>query len=195
MHHIAHSAYHGNYDSRMDALITTPTVPTSLTQIIRFPKPFETPPKVAVWLTGLSSETGSTVGVRAGANNITETMFELQINSGDGARLGSVGAAWAVWPKVDRDREYWVQAIGSVSTTVLGTVWVPMLGAAGEQRQATHYENVALAAVCWVDLILEGSVWVEVEVKKRDNLQLRWEMSAGPGDALFYSVRLVYVLQ
>lgn len=195
MRRIANCVYHGNYDSRMDALITTPTVPTSLTQIIRFTTPFETPPKVAVWLTGLSSATGSTVFVKAGANNITETEFELQINSGDGARLGSVGAAWAVWPEVDRHSEYTVRAIGSVSTAVPGGARVPRLGASGKQLQASHYGKVVLAAVGAVDLVLEGSLWVEVEVSLTENKPLYWGMSAGPPDVMLYSVRLVYVTQ
>lgn len=143
----------------MDALITTPTLLTMLTHIMRFRTPFVTPPQVVVWLTGLGAATGVEVNIPAVADKITKTRFELRINSGDGAPLESVGAAgWTVL-KIARDGERHVTIVCSYSSS--------------RPRVVKSFEKcvlsnclcglVEMAAVCLVGLALERGLRVEVE--------------------------------
>lgn len=184
--HLATSNRHGSYDTRMDPLITTPTIPTILTQNIRFGKPFDTPPKVIVWLTGLSAATGAAVCVKAVANDITETEFQLHISSDGGSRLGSVGVAWAVWPEAGISDHLGLQKVanvGSVCAVAPGGGRVPVFSKTGSVRG-----KVVMVAVSAVDLVLAGGVWVEVVFTGQS-----WRMSAGPVDASMYSARVAYV--
>lgn len=193
---IDHIASSGSYDSRMDAMITTPTLPNKLTHTVRFAAPFAAPPQIAVWLTGLSAVTGAEVKVTAAADKITETGFELLISSGDGTPIESVGAAWAVFEKLG-DGKKPVVKVGSFSSR-------------GRSRAVTLKVNwkistndgpneAGLAAICAVDLKMEGGVWVELELRMaRDS----WTVSlipfsrftAGPENATVYSIGVGYVL-
>lgn len=175
---------HGSYDSRMDPLVAGATVPTTITNRIFFQNAFPTPPNVAVWLTGLSAATGAAVSVKATANNITETDFTLQISSGDGARLDSVGIAWAVWPEAAGYQSPKV-TVGSVSTANPQKGRVSTLGASGVLPQ-NQRAKILLVAVSAVDLVLTGGLWVDVGANSG------WMMRAGPAKAIVYSARIMY---
>ncbi|KAL0632588.1 hypothetical protein Q9L58_008519 [Maublancomyces gigas] len=176
---------HGSYDSRMDPLVTGATVPMTINRRIFFQNAFPTPPNVAVWLTGLSAATGAAVSVKATANNITETDFMLQISSGDGARLDSVGIAWAVWPEAAGYQSPRV-TVGTVSTVTPQKGRVSTLAASGEFPQGKG-GKMLLVAVCAVDLVLTGGLWVDVGADSR------WMMKVGPAKAIVYSARIMYV--
>lgn len=180
---------YGSYDSRMDTLTTGAPIPTTISNRILFANAFPTPPKVAVWLTGLSAATGAAVSVKVTANDITETAFVLQISSAEGARLGSVGVAWAVWPEEGEwsfgGRQAGVK-VGSVSTLTPGGARLPRLAAAGKLAQGAV--GVLLVAVSAVDLVLTGNLWVNVAM-----VSPTWSMTAGPSTARVYSARVVHV--
>lgn len=160
-------AGHGNYDSRMDPAMTGPTLPTTVSHRVVFGYAFPSPPKVVVWLTGFSAAPGAAVSVQVTAINITETKFVLQINSGDGARLGSIGVGWAVWPATGVWPKpvtgVWPQPaveVGSVSTRTPGKARVSSLATTG----VLQAKKMLLVAVCAVDLVLAGGLWMEVAV-------------------------------
>lgn len=179
----------GSYDSRMDVLIMAPTVPTTLTRIVRFKEAFLAPPKVAVWLTGLCATPGAAVSVKAVANNISKTEFVLEIFSGDGAALASVGAAWAVWPD---DVE--LAKVGTVITVKPGGARVPVSELKGKLDVGG---SAALVALCAVDLVLAGGLWLEVthRTDQWPPKYLRWVMTVGPADATVYSATLAYATE
>lgn len=168
----------------MDPLVTGGTVPTTITNRIFFQNAFPTPPNVAVWLTGLSAATGAPVSVKVTANNITETDFTLQISSGDGARLDSVGIAWAVWPDAAGYQSSKV-TVGSVSTATPLKGRVSTLAASGVFPQGKG-ARMLLVAVCAVDLVLTGGLWVDVGTDSG------WMMKVGPAKAIVYSARIMY---
>lgn len=176
------SVSRGHYDSRTDPLITSPTLPTTIAHVVRFGEPFPTPPKVLVWLTGLSAAAGAAVAVKATATDITETDFTLRISSVDGAALASVGAGWAVWSQTS-------SRVGSVSTVAPGCERVSVLAKEGSLAVGGR---VALVAFCALDMVLSGDVWVELMQEDHGSDQLRWVMSAGPASASVYSARLGY---
>lgn len=171
----------------MDPVIVSPTIPTTFTKVIRYKSAFDTPPKVIVWLTGLSA---AAVCVKAVANDITETEFALQIRCSDGTQLASVGVAWAVWPEAGGSDNGWsgtrsVVNVGSVSTAKTGEARVPVFSGSGSLRKAA-----VMAALSEVDIVLVGGVWVQLVFK-----QARWEMTAGPVDASVYSARVAYAFE
>lgn len=142
----------------MDPLIAGATIPTTITNHIVFTAPFSTPPKVVVWLTGLSATTGAAVSVNVTANDITEAGFVLQISSGDGARLQSVGTAWAVWAENGEHQS------SPITVDCLNTL------TPGKQR-VTLFRNpetlvdgtaIVMVAVSAVDLVLVENLWVAV---------------------------------
>lgn len=169
----------------MDPVVTGPTIPTTISNRVSFNHAFPIPPKVVVWLVGLSAPPGAAVSVQVTANNITETNFVLQICSGDRARLGSVGVAWAVWP----DASGWQQTavdVGSVSTLTPGQPRRSTLGAKGTLPGTTKL----FVAVCAVDLVLSGGLWVDLVVAHAGG---GWSMNAGPSTAIVYSARVAHV--
>lgn len=187
----------GRYDTRLDALITSPSpLPTTITRLIRFKETFSSIPKVMVWLTGLSATSGAAICVKATANDVTETEFALQITSREGAPLVSAGAAWAAWPEAN----VWSQpavTVGSFSTVKPGGAKVSTLQAVGTtEGHMIGGPNVFLA-VCTVDMVLEGSVWMDLSIKQEQHGHRRvsWGMKAGPVEAKFYSARVGYVIQ
>lgn len=189
----------GSYDSRMDTLITGATIPTTITNRILFANAFPTPPKVVVWLTGFSAATGAAVSVKVTANDITETAFVLQISSGEGARLGSVGVGWAVWPEngwSDWGQKQAAVKVGSVSTLIPGEARLPRLAAVGTLAKGA-VGAVFLVAVSAVDLVLTGNLWVDVAMVPGSggysDIASTWRMTAGPATARVYSARVVHV--
>lgn len=157
------SADYGYYDTRMDAGNTSALLPTRIDHVVRFKNPFVTPPVVMVWLTGLSAARGTTVSVQLSANNVTETDFTLQITSGlgFGAVLRSVGVAWAVWTVASGWGQHTTKKVGTVSTVSPGGVRVSNLTGSGKLAG----DSTALVAVCAVDLVLGGGVWIDVEME------------------------------
>lgn len=168
----------------MDPQVTGATIPRTINNRVFFEKAFPTPPTVAVWLTGLSAATGKAVSVTVTANNITESDFELQICSGDGARLGSVGVAWAVWPGAAGYPSAAV-SVGSVSTAIPQKRKVSALAASGALPRGNG-TRLLLVAVCAVDLVLMGGLWVDVGAESG------WRMKVGPANAILYSARIMY---
>lgn len=129
--------------------------------------------------------------VKATANNVTESEFSLQISSGGGDRLGSVGVAWAVWPETPG----WGQTArkaGSVSTVVAGAKRVANLNTTG----IVPVPGVFFAAVCAVDMYLRGGVWINVQMSPETPAYgpngTQWSMSAGPVGSQVFSVRIAY---
>lgn len=191
MDHIRSSTEYGTYDTRMDTRITSPTLPTTITHVVHFKKPFSTPPTVLVWLMGLSATSGAAVSVKATANNITETEFVLQISTGGGAPLGSVGAAWAVWSGVPEWGRQTVN-VGSVSTAApegaeLLSFW--------PRRMLPVTGSVQFVAACAVDLLLSGGVWVYLEIVYEGGnyrQDIAWKLGAAHGNAKVDSARLAY---
>lgn len=173
----------------MDPLITTTPLQTVIIHIVRFKKPYPTPPSVLLWLTGLSAKSGASVRVKATANNLTESEFSLQISSEGGDRLGSVGVAWAVWPQTATSG---VQALktGSVSTVVAGARRSPNLNTEG----TLGVPLVQFASLCEVDMALSAGVWVNMQVVGRTSYApgATWSMNAGPLGARVYSARIAY---
>lgn len=193
MNHLASSVNHGSYDTRMDPLITTSTIPSTLTHIVTFEKPFANPPQVLVWLTGLSATTGAAVCVKAVANNITESEFTLHITSAEVTPLGSVGVAWAVWPEAHSSNQGGggsqgtasAMQVGSVSTVTPGGARVRVLSKSGSVGG-----EIRMAGISTVDLVLAGGLWVELVLEGRG-----WSMSAGPADAIVYAARVAYAFK
>ncbi|KAL0636379.1 hypothetical protein Q9L58_004629 [Maublancomyces gigas] len=203
MEHVRSSAAYGCYDTRMDARITATSLWTSFNHIVRFRTPFTTPPAVMVWLTGLSAASGASVSVQVTANNITETGFALQVTSGS---LRSVGVAWAVWPETPRYGQTKL-GVGSVITEAPGSARVPKFTEFGE---IGGEGEPVLVAVCAVDVVLGGGVWMDVEMTGCPQAdwspqrrlfgpsgpsQLSWRMSAGPVGAKVYSARVAYAFR
>lgn len=189
MDHILSSPNHGTYDTRLDALLAAfVTLPATITHIVRFKDAFATPPSsVMVWLTGLSASTGDELSVQATANDVTETEFVLQVSSGAGSRLNSVGVAWAVWHESEQN----TAKVGSVSTKSPGTVRLPNLASSGVLAGVFLPIFVAVSAV---HLVLGGNMWVDVEMAHETQSYgpkgLKWEMKAGPVAARVYSVMI-----
>lgn len=150
----------------MDPDINTVTLPVILSKVINFTATFSGLPVVVVWLTGLSSTTGAVVSVEATATKITTTQFTVQIDSGSGEHLLSVGAAWVAW---ERDA---MIAIGSVS--------LPMPSYASHKLFDTAW-TIQLAAVRRVELGLEQDALVQlvffVNELARDTK--RWRLCSG----------------
>lgn len=203
MEHVRSCADYGCYDTRMDARITATSLWTSFNHIVRFKAPFAAPPAVMVWLTGLGAASGASVSVQVTANNITETGFALQVTSGS---LRSVGVAWAVWPETPRYGQTKLR-VGSVSTVAPGCARVPKFTEFGEV--GCEGEPV-LVAVCAVDVVLAGGVWMDVEMtgcpqsdwsaqrtlfRPHGPSKLSWRMSAGPVGAKVYSARVAYAFR
>lgn len=193
---IDHITSSGSYDSRMDALITTPTIPTTLTHVVRFLTPYETPPQVLVWLTGLSGATGAEVNVATAAKQITETGFELQISSHDGAPVQSVGAAWAVFESLGEGEPHTVK-VDSYSNKWHGRPRAVTLESTSTLGHHGSVHRVGFAALCAVDLALEAGVWVEVrmdtEIEKGAVAPYPTvKIKAGPADRRVYSVGVGY---
>lgn len=203
MEHVRSSSDYGFYDTRMDARITATSLWNTFNHIVRFKTPFTAPPAVMVWLTGLGAASGASVSVQVTANNITETGFALQVTSGS---LRSVGVAWAVWPETPRYGQSKLR-VGSVSTVVPGCARVPKFTECGE----VGFEGEpVLVAVCAVDMVLSGGVWMDVEMTgcPESDLSPRrtlyapsgrpgfcWRMSAGPVGAKVYSARVAYAFR
>lgn len=183
MQYIREAANYGSYDTRMDALITATTLPTSLTRTIVFKEPFTTPPAVIVWLTGLCAASGAAVCVHVTANKVSETEFTLEISSGVHTRLVSVGVAWAVWSETKVDSQIPAR-VGSASTVAKGGARVPKLGGSGK---VPWEGRVVLVALCALDLVLGDALRINVTMNG-----LRWGMGAGPVDARLYSARVTY---
>lgn len=181
----------GNYDSRTDMLSTASMVPSTITHLVRFKQAFPGFPTVAVWLTGLSAAPGAAVSVKVLASDVTETEFTLHISSGDGARLASVGAAWAVWPPTTHFTEPEIN-VHSVNTIAPGGARVPVLAGNGIFEYGGRLE---LLALCAVDLVLAGGVCIEVFVPawSYGDGDQRWSMNAGPDGVSVYAAKVVYV--
>lgn len=134
--------------------------------------------------------------VAATANKITETGFELHIISGDGTPIGSVGAAWAVFKEVS-DSEQPVVKVHSY-TSCIGSSVVRL---EGKHTLLVHGRpgNVGLAAICAVDLKMEGGVWVDMELaidrqpRRVKSDPIVW-VKAGPENAIVYSIWVGFVL-
>lgn len=190
MEHIRSSADYGCYDTRLDPLITTRTLQCLTTHNVRFKKPFPTPPRVLVWLTGVGARSGALVCVKATANNVTESEFSLHITSGGGDLLGSVGVGWAVWPETPRFGETTAKA-GSVSTVAAGARRVTNLNTEGKVAVV----GVEFASLCALDLVLLGGLWVIVQMQRQAPYEPKgttWTMSAGPVGSHVYSARIAY---
>lgn len=191
MEHIRSSTDYGSYDTRLEPLTTTKPLKLTTTHTVRFKTPYTTPPKVLVWLTGLGAKSGTRVCVKASANNVTESEFSLQMTSGSGHRLESVGVAWAVWPEAPG----WGQntaKVGSVSTVAAGARRVTNLNTEGN----VPVKWVQFASLCAVDMVLRGGVWMNVEMVMETSSYgpqgTKWTMSAGPAGSQVYSARIVY---
>ncbi|KAL7269826.1 hypothetical protein RUND412_007485, partial [Rhizina undulata] len=192
---INQSRDHGGYDTRMDLLLTSPTLPVTITNVIRFKEAFRSPPKVVVWLTGLSAHNGATVHVSTTANDVTETGFVLHMSSGDGDTLKSVGAAWAAWDEAHEGGYEGNPAVrvGSFSTTKLGSVRTRKWAETGS---LLGRESKVFLSVCAVDLVLAGSLWMDMTMSEKstyDRDKFKWNLKAGPVDARVYSARVAYV--
>lgn len=146
-----------------------------------------------MWLTGLSAATGVEVNVAAVADKITKTGFELRINSGDGAPLGSVGAAWAVFSNVSNGRRRVIE-VGSYNSS---TPRLVTLFKRCKLSTNCPKNRIEMAAMCSVDLVLRRGLWVELYElldEPPENPDLTIGIGAGSEDARGYSVGVGYAL-
>lgn len=176
----------------MDEHINTAIIPGTVSVVIPFKTAFATPPKVVVWLTGLSATNDAVVAVNATANNVTETEFVLQISSGGPAQLASVGAAWAVWPDAaERPTTESVDFIGPEGARV------PIF----DVKRVLKPRNggvIGLAVVSGVEVVLKGTLTICLfvsDIYTFPGEEFAWRMTVGPSDAEVYSTRVTYVLE
>ncbi|KAL0634104.1 hypothetical protein Q9L58_006983 [Maublancomyces gigas] len=166
--------------------------PTSLLvkteQKFEFVDQFLTLPKVLVWFTDISYR--GPLSIQVLVTELTKTGFTLQIVRGERSILQSVGVGWAAYPVSRTDI-----SCGLFNTRNENEWKYPLLKTSGSIRHhQPQHQCKTLLAVNALDMEERKDFTLEATAKRLYELQMNWDIIAGPKHVRLYSVGITYLI-
>lgn len=160
--------------------------------VIVFGRPFPTVPKVVVWLTEVDYQ--GRLSIRLSTASLSQTGFQLQIDSSWNSDIHSVGVAWVAYPKTRYDIFH-----GEFSTARKEDLKCLQPKEKGSQGVGLVYLGGALM-VAITSLDVEENRELELDLTSGTYMRepgdnyFSWSLSVLGKDARIYSVRGMYLI-